>query len=96
MNSVAGRVVRKFIEDQAPNWAALIAWNALFAMFPIVIFAASIIGYALRLAETIGLAKDFGPHVTAYWQRLQARDGYKRAVAAENLAGEQQKVARRS
>src|SRR6184192_2579014 len=49
MNSVAGRVVRKFIEDQAPNWAALIAWNALFAMFPIVIFAASIIGYALRL-----------------------------------------------
>ncbi|HXQ05899.1 MAG TPA: glutathione S-transferase, partial [Bradyrhizobium sp.] len=32
----------------------------------------------------------------AYWQRLQARDGYKRAVAAEILAGEQQKVARRS
>jgi len=55
-----------------------------------------VIGYALRLAETIGLAKDFGPHVAAYWQRLQARDGYKRAVAAENLAGEQQKVARRS
>ncbi|TMD85222.1 MAG: YihY/virulence factor BrkB family protein [Chloroflexi bacterium] len=49
MDSVAGRVVRKFIEDQAPNWAALIAWNALLAMFPIVIFAASILGYALRL-----------------------------------------------
>src|SRR6184192_3651527 len=49
MNSVAGRVVRKFIEDQAPYWAALIAWNTLFAMFPIVIFAASILGYALRL-----------------------------------------------
>ena len=53
------------------------------------------IGYALRLAETIGLAKDFGPNVAAYWQRLQARHGYKRAVAAENLAGEQQKVAAR-
>ena len=53
------------------------------------------IGYALRLAESIGLAKDFGPNVAAYWQRLQARDGYQRAVAAENLAGEQQKVARR-
>jgi hypothetical protein len=26
---------------------------------------------------------------------LQARDGYKRAVAAENLAGEQQNVAAR-
>ena len=52
-----------------------------------------VIGFALRLAEKIGLAKDFGPNVTAYWQRLQARDGYKRAAAAETLAGEQQKVA---
>src|ERR1700730_14973549 len=55
-----------------------------------------VIGYALRLAENIGLAKDFGPNVAAYWQRLQARGGYKRAVAAEKLGGEQQKVARRS
>jgi glutathione S-transferase len=54
------------------------------------------VGYALRLAENIGLAKDFGPNVAAYWQRLQARDGFKRAVAAETLAGEQQKVPRRS
>jgi len=54
------------------------------------------VGYALRLAENVGLAKDFGPNVAAYWRRLQARDGFKRAVAAENLAGEQQKVARRS
>jgi membrane protein len=49
MDSVPGRVIRKFLEDQAPNWAALIAWNTLFAMFPIVIFAASLLGYALRL-----------------------------------------------
>src|SRR5438046_481453 len=49
IQSLPGRVIRKFLEDQAPNWAALIAWNALFAMFPIVIFAASILGYALRL-----------------------------------------------
>ncbi|HEY3793827.1 MAG TPA: glutathione S-transferase [Bradyrhizobium sp.] len=55
-----------------------------------------VIGYALRLAETIGLAGNFGPNVAAYWQRLQARDGFKRAVAAETLAGDQQKVARRS
>jgi glutathione S-transferase len=55
-----------------------------------------VIGYALRLAEHIGLAGNFGPNVAAYWQRLQARDGFKRAVAAETLAGEQQKVARRS
>jgi len=55
-----------------------------------------VIGYALRLAENIGLSKDFGPNVAAYWQRLQARDGFKRAVSAEELAGEQQKVAPRA
>ncbi len=46
-----------------------------------------VIGYALRLAETIGLAKDFGPNVAAYWARLKARDGYRQAVAAETRAG---------
>ena len=47
------------------------------------------VGYALRLAENIGLATDFGPSVAAYWQRLRQRDGYKRAVAVENAAAEQ-------
>jgi glutathione S-transferase len=50
------------------------------------------IGYALRLAGTIGLAKEFGPNVRAYWGRLQQRDGYKRAVAAEQKAGVEQGV----
>src|SRR5438094_9687907 len=53
MESVPGRVIRKFLEDQAPNWAALIAWNALLAMFPIVIFAASLLGFALRLFRVV-------------------------------------------
>ena len=52
-------------------------------------------GYALRLAEDIGLAKNFGPHVAAYWDRLQARDGYQRAVAAERRAGLEQGIAPR-
>src|SRR4030095_3774038 len=52
-------------------------------------------GYALRLAENIGLAKDFGPNVAAYWARLQQRDGFKRAVAAERKAGVEQNVAPR-
>jgi glutathione S-transferase len=54
-----------------------------------------VIGFALRLAGNIGLEKDFGPNVAAYWRRLQQREGYKRAAAAEILAGDQQKVARR-
>ncbi len=47
LNSVPGRVLRKFLEDQAPNWAVLIAWNSLFAMFPIVVFAAAAVGLFL-------------------------------------------------
>ncbi|WP_439371881.1 glutathione S-transferase family protein [Bradyrhizobium sp. DASA03120] len=53
------------------------------------------IGFALRLAETTGLAKDFGPNVAAYWARLQQRDGFRRAVAAEQKAGIEQNVAAR-
>jgi glutathione S-transferase len=41
-----------------------------------------VVGYALRLAENIGLAKDFGPNVAAYWQRLQQRGGYKNSPAS--------------
>jgi len=51
------------------------------------------IGYALRLAEIIGLARDFGPNVAAYWARLQSRDGFRRAIAAEQKAGVGQNVA---
>jgi glutathione S-transferase len=54
-----------------------------------------VIGYALRLASTIGLAKDFGPNVRAYWARLEQRDGYKRAVAADQRAGVEQNIAPR-
>jgi glutathione S-transferase len=44
------------------------------------------VGYALRLANDIDLAKDFTPNVAAYWARLQQREGYKQAVAAETAA----------
>jgi len=54
-----------------------------------------VIGYALRLASNIGLARDFGPNVAAYCDRLQQREGYKRAVQAERRAGVEQNVAPR-
>src|SRR5258707_3952611 len=54
-----------------------------------------VIGYALRLATSIGLAKDFGPNVTAYWDRLRQREAYQRAVAAEQAAGVAQNIAPR-
>ena len=37
------------------------------------------VGYALLLAQHLDLAEQFTPAVNAYWQRLQARDGYRRA-----------------
>jgi glutathione S-transferase len=52
------------------------------------------VGYALMLAERIDLAKDFPPAVKAYWDRLQARDGYQRALAAQDRAGKAQSVER--
>ncbi len=53
MHSFPGRVVAKFLEDQAPNWAVLIAWNALFAVFPIVVFIAAVVGIvAAWIGET--------------------------------------------
>ncbi len=51
------------------------------------------VGYALLLADRIGLARDFSPAVAAYWRRLRERDGFYRALNAEAVAGEQQNAA---
>jgi glutathione S-transferase len=50
------------------------------------------VGYALLVAQRVGLSASFGPAVAAYWQRLQAREGFQRAIAAEKRAGDQQGV----
>ena len=44
------------------------------------------VGYALLLAEHLGLASQWGPATQAYWQRLQARPAFQRALAAEHGA----------
>jgi glutathione S-transferase len=41
------------------------------------------VGYALMLAEHIGIAPEFPPAVQAYWERLAKRDGYRRSLEAE-------------
>lgn len=48
------------------------------------------VGYALLLAERLELAGRFSPGVSAYWQRLQARDGFRRAVDAQARASAEQ------
>lgn len=44
------------------------------------------VGYALLLAQHIGLSSRFTPAVQNYWQRLQNRDGYVRAMQAQEAA----------
>ncbi|WP_213957424.1 MULTISPECIES: glutathione S-transferase family protein [unclassified Variovorax] len=51
------------------------------------------VGYALLLGNQIHLAKQFPPNVAAYWERLQQREGYKRAMVAQQEAAVAQGVA---
>jgi glutathione S-transferase len=41
------------------------------------------VAYALLLARNLGLDAQFMPGVAAYWERVSARDGYKRAFARQ-------------
>ncbi len=51
------------------------------------------VGYALKLGEVLGLHGQYAPALQAYWQRLRARPGYARAVAAQERAAGEQGVA---
>lgn len=50
------------------------------------------VGYALMLAEVIGLSKEFQPQTAEYWARLKERDGYRRALAVQDEIAAQQGV----
>jgi glutathione S-transferase len=50
------------------------------------------VGYALLLAQHLGLAPQFGPATQAYWQRLQQRPGYQRAMEVQVRAAKEQGV----
>jgi glutathione S-transferase len=42
------------------------------------------VGFALMLAEFIGLNAKFSPAVAAYWQSLKEREGFRRAIAKQD------------
>ncbi len=50
------------------------------------------VGYALFLAEFLGLAQRFTPSVLAYWERLRSRPGFQRAIDAQRHAAVAQGV----
>jgi YihY family inner membrane protein len=47
LNTLPARVVRKFIADNGPNQAVLIAWNVLFSIFPLALAMATVLGLVL-------------------------------------------------
>lgn len=51
------------------------------------------VGYALMLAEIIGIGPHFTPGVAAYWDRLKQRDGYRKALAKQEAVAAAQGVA---
>lgn len=53
------------------------------------------VGYALMLAGQLGLQARLPEAVNAYWSRLQQRDGYQRALAAQHAAALAQGVSPR-
>jgi glutathione S-transferase len=53
-----------------------------------------VIGYALKLADSLGLSKEFGPNVAAYYAHLQQREAFKRALVAEQTAAKAQGIVR--
>ncbi|WP_280554488.1 glutathione S-transferase family protein [Halomonas sp. 25-S5] len=50
------------------------------------------VGYALLLASHMGLEERFKPNVRHYWARLQAREGFQRALEAQHAAAVAQGV----
>ncbi|SAK90572.1 glutathione S-transferase domain-containing protein [Caballeronia hypogeia] len=50
------------------------------------------VGYALMLAELIGLSERFAPSIAQYWSRLRERAGFLRAMRAQEAAAHAQNV----
>ena len=50
------------------------------------------VGYALMLAELLGLHERFTPAVALYWQRLKTRQALVRAMASQDAAAREQGV----
>lgn len=75
------RTVKRYLDAQGPNWATLIAWNALFALFPMVLIAVTVLGVVLHdqgAARNVTQAVvNAFPGKNTQDQILQALDGVK-------------------
>lgn len=46
--SPAGRFIQKYLDDNGPNLASLLAYNMLFSMFPIILAMLTLLGFVVR------------------------------------------------
>jgi len=85
-------VAVKFGEDQAINWATLLAWNGLLSMFPILLVVASVLGLVLGLAhfDAQGLNRDIAsafPDDNLQAQVREALAGFRRQSGVFAVVG---------
>ncbi|HAX09340.1 MAG TPA: glutathione S-transferase [Marinobacter hydrocarbonoclasticus] len=50
------------------------------------------VAYALMLAENLNMENEFGPNIRAYWERVQQRDAFKRALESQEEAATAQGI----
>nr|WP_272889236.1 glutathione binding-like protein [Stutzerimonas stutzeri] len=50
------------------------------------------VAYALMLAENLDMASGFGPETRSYWERVQQRDAFQRALKRQAEAATAQGV----
>jgi membrane protein len=48
LSSFPVRAIKRYLDAQGTNWGTLIAWNALFAFFPIVLVTITVLGLVLQ------------------------------------------------
>ncbi len=85
------RVAKRFLDAQGPNWATLIAWNGLFALFPMVLVTVTVLGVVL---QSQSIAHGFEQQVVAAFpnkstqqQILSALDAFKQKSGLLGVIG---------
>lgn len=43
------RAVKRYLDAQGPNWATIIGWNGLFALFPLILVTITVLGAVLHI-----------------------------------------------
>jgi membrane protein len=84
MGTVPGKVAQKIGQDQATNWAIVIAWNTLTSIFPIALVLAGVLGIVLQwlgfkagsvYAIVLNVIPGNPGHATAALQTMQSKTG---------------------